>query len=761
MQDLQKELAYRQKLASITNSIHAAPDQDSMLALAQDELVELLEAERVTIYASDLRRNQLTSVLKSGSDLKHITVPLSYHSVAGYSAMTNDVVNISNVYDDSVLTEAHPKLRFDRSWDEASGFRSKQMLCVPLAFEDRVLGVVQVVNTKDDEPFNEKDAEGAGEVARMLGIALFNKRRVERANKVNSPFAGLVDSGAITEDQLEKAVSLARTEEKSVASILMDRFHVSRQKIGSILSQFHGCTFFRYDGSQLIPDEVKSKLDYDLLHRQCMAPVGIRGNTATFVLPDPHDLVKVDRARALGLASGIDIWVGIPEDIRQYVDRSYGMDVDQEDKVATMVAELAAEPEPDEAPEKKPDFSALQGEDDNAIVRLANQIILKAWQLGASDIHVEPYGERRPTSIRMRVDGSCAKQLEVPSEARNAVVSRFKIMAGLDIAERRKPQDGKIRITSGASTLELRVAVIPTVGGQEDVVLRLLASSEPMPLADMGFSTRNLDAFNETLRSPYGIILCVGPTGSGKTTTLHSALAAINTEDRKIWTAEDPVEITQLGLRQVQVRPKIGFTFASAMRAFLRADPDVIMIGEMRDAETAQIGVEASLTGHLVFSTLHTNSAPETVVRLVDLGVDPFNFADAMLGILAQRLARTLCKSCKEPYSADAEEFAELARLYGTQDFAKLGLDIEGPRTLHGAKGCSDCGGKGYRGRTGLHEYMIGTDEVQALIQRKAPADDIEEAAKKDGMTTLFQDGIAKILSGVTDLHQVRSVCMR
>jgi type II secretory ATPase GspE/PulE/Tfp pilus assembly ATPase PilB-like protein len=309
--------------------------------------------------------------------------------------------------------------------------------------------------------------------------------------------------------------------------------------------------------------------------------------------------------------------------------------------------------------------------------------------------------------------------------------------------------------------IELRVATIPTTGGNEDVVMRILAASKPLPLDKMGFLERNLAEFKAILRKPYGICLVVGPTGSGKTTTLHSALGFINTEDMKIWTAEDPVEITQPGLRQVQVHPKIDFTFAAAMRSFLRADPDVIMVGEMRDHETAAIGVEASLTGHLVFSTLHTNSAPETITRLLDMDIDPFNFADALLGIMAQRLVRTLCAACKDKYAPSPDEFAELVQDYGAEHWDKVGVSYSPLLRLFRPKGCPKCGGTGYKGRMGIHELLVATDEVKRMIQKRKPVEELRQQAIREGMTTLLQDGIQKVLQGHTDFKQVRAVCIK
>ena len=402
-----------------------------------------------------------------------------------------------------------------------------------------------------------------------------------------------------------------------------------------------------------------------------------------------------------------------------------------------------------------------QVESDSAIMRLANRIIMDAYTRGASDIHIEPYGKTRPTRIRLRVDGICGVYKEIPASHRKALVSRYKIMSNLDISERRKPQDGKIKIKTAKGLIELRVATLPSAGGEEDVVMRILAASKPMKLEDMGFSERNLSVFKELVAKPYGVVLCVGPTGSGKTTTLHSALGHINTPERKIWTAEDPVEITQFGLRQVPVKAKIGVTFSTLLRAFLRADPDVIMIGEMRDEETAQIGIEASLTGHLVFSTLHTNSAPETVTRLIDLGVDPYSFADALLCVLAQRLARRLCKHCKKAYHPVEDEFRGIAAEYGEEHFDRLGFSYTKDLELFEAVGCKECNGAGYKGRLGIHELLAGTDEVKRVIQRKAPIEEIRDRAIEDGMTTLMQDGIRKVFLGITDMKQIRGVCIR
>jgi type II secretory ATPase GspE/PulE/Tfp pilus assembly ATPase PilB-like protein len=399
-------------------------------------------------------------------------------------------------------------------------------------------------------------------------------------------------------------------------------------------------------------------------------------------------------------------------------------------------------------------------EKDSQIVNLVNKLLISGYISGASDIHFEPGLREQPSQIRYRIDGICHVMHQIPKLYKRAIISRLKIMSDLDITERRKPQSGKILLRSQKGRVEYRVEITPTTGGNEDAVLRILASSKPLPLDQMGFSDANLKAFTATLAQPYGIILCVGPTGSGKTTTLHSALAHLNTPERKIWTAEDPVEITQPGLRQVQIQNKIGLTFAEVLRSFLRSDPDVIMIGEMRDTETAKTAIEASLTGHLVLSTLHTNSAPETIVRLIEMGMDPFNFADSLLSIIAQRLTRKLCDQCKKPYLPSEEEFSELVHLYGTQWFNEhkmkpYSLDVR----LMKKEGCEKCSGTGYRGRIALHELTVGTENLKKAIKNEMRVGELRTLAMQEGMRTILMDGIQKIFQGFTDLSQVLKVC--
>ncbi len=402
------------------------------------------------------------------------------------------------------------------------------------------------------------------------------------------------------------------------------------------------------------------------------------------------------------------------------------------------------------------------------MVKLVNRMISEAQRTQASDIHIESNPGEALTAIRFRRDGDMEPYLWLPAKLRAPLVSRIKIMAKLDIAERRRPQDGKIDFAEfGGQSLELRVAVMPTHDGLEDVVLRLLTSAKPLPLGQLGLQPRDLATIAGFSQRSFGMVLAAGPTGSGKTTTLHSMLAEVNTAERKIWTAEDPIEITQPGLRQVQMNPKIGLTFANAMRGFLRADPDIIMIGEVRDAETAKIAIEASLTGHLVLSTLHTNNACESVVRLLDLGMDPMNFADSLLGIVAQRLVRSLCPACAEELPMDTQAWDELVQEYvdgGGIDTATArqrlleaaGVAEPGQIRVRHAVGCEHCGGKGYKGRMGVYEILQNSRLVRQLIQDRARPSELFEAAVREGMRSLRHDALEKVVQGRLDLRQAR-----
>jgi len=574
----------------------------------------------------------------------------------------------------------------------------------------------------------------------------------------------LIQDNLITDTQLGKALE-EQKKNRSVplGEILINMGAVTKEEMKKTLASKLGIPFVNLkqfavdlDTIKLVPEKICS--------RHNVMPLCIYDSKLIVAVENPLYRLPLEDLR-FHTKIFVEPVMAAAEDIEWAIGQYYGTQID----------ELAGTDEEDDD-----DVIDTVAESDNTLVKIVNKMIADAHKQGASDIHIEPYPGKRKTIVRFRKDGELMPYVEMPASYRNALISRIKIMCDLDISERRKPQDGKIDFKKyGPLKIELRVATIPTAGGMEDVVLRVLANGEPIPLNQMGIRTSALEKIKAQVAKPYGLFLVCGPTGSGKTTTLHSILGHINTPDKKIWTAEDPVEITQKGLRQVQVSAKIGLTFAGAMRAFLRADPDVIMVGEMRDEETASTGVEASLTGHLVLSTLHTNSAPESIVRLLDMGMDPFNFADALLGILAQRLAKRLCPVCKKAHDANDDEVLELLNEYHadifrtcteeektsiakrTFKFWKENFYSGGTIQLYEAVGCVECQDTGYDGRIALHELLTNSSEIRKSIHNHGTVEEMTKIAFMQGMITLKQDGIEKILQGMTDIHQVRAVCTK
>ena len=592
-----------------------------------------------------------------------------------------------------------------------------------------------------------------------------------------SKYDPLVLNHLLTANALDMCWQESRAQERPVEQIIMSRHRVSPEQMGQSLASFYDLPYEPFKPGRTPSPVLHANMARDFVKGQgwvalsenqgdllvmCIDPVTVRGSR---VVPQVYSHMSTFQYR-----------VTTELEFEQTLDQFFGAEVvgGSVDQLLADLDVLNTDDDTDDTPEPE---SAVS---DNELVKFVNKVITDAYYQKASDIHIEPMPGKRKIGIRLRIDGSLQPYIEVPAHFRQAMVTRLKIMCDLDISERRKPQDGKIQFKKyGPLDIELRVATLPTAGGLEDVVMRILAGGEPIAMDDLGLSPHNKQWLIKAIEKPYGLFYVCGPTGSGKTTTLHSILKHLNTPDTKIWTVEDPVEITQAGLRQVQINRKAGIDFAMIMRSFLRADPDIIMVGESRDRETVAMGVEASLTGHLVFSTLHTNSAPESITRLLDMGMDPFNFSDALLGILAQRLTKKLCH-CKETYEPDAAELRRFALEYtqeclhneATQadpegEMQKLLAHWQhtygqnGRLSFYRPVGCERCKNTGYKGRVGLHELLIASDEIKKLVQERARVAHIFAAAVAGGMRTLKMDGMEKTLLGLTDLKMVRAVCIK
>jgi type II secretory ATPase GspE/PulE/Tfp pilus assembly ATPase PilB-like protein len=778
MSDVSSRLAFFKNLQGVTTKIHATTNIDEIMLELSQEISALFNADRLTIYVMGDDKSTIVSKVKTGlNSFKDLRLPLTEQSIAGFVGMSRRLLNLRDVYDEEELRSHSSSLRFLDGVDKKTGYRTKQMLVAPILDPEKkdLLGVVQLINNKSGLPFSALAEEGLLSMAHTLAVAFQQRSRSQHV--VKSKYDYLVVDGVMSAQEFDLASRAARRKGVDVEDVLARDFQVKQQAIGASLAKFFGVAYEAFRPERIKPFDLIKNLKREYLEEQQWVPVEEGQAGITIVALDPEKVKGSRVVNNIFPKSKLLFHVTTTKEFLQTLDQFYGSTMDQTN-VGDLLSDMLGEE--DEALDAGSDDVGAAA--DNELVRLVNKIIIDAYQQGASDIHIEPRPGKDKTHVRFRKDGTLHPYIEVPASYRSALVARLKIMCDLDISERRKPQDGKIKFRKfGPLDIELRVATIPSAGGVEDVVMRILAAGEPIPIDKLGVLPANLGKLKDAVTKPYGLFFVCGPTGSGKTTTLHSILGHINTPETKIWTAEDPVEITQKGLRQVQINKKAGLDFPSIMRAFLRADPDVIMVGEMRDKETVAIGIEASLTGHLVFSTLHTNSAPESIVRLLDMGMDPFNFADALLGVLAQRLAKRLCGVCKEAWHPSPEETRHFLEEYcdemrNTPDFAidaeaamdrifkdwlKAYADDKGRFTLYRAKGCAECGETGYRGRLGLHELMIGTDAIKKNIQERARVATMLATALEEGMRTLKMDGMEKVLAGMTDMKQVRAVCIK
>jgi type II secretory ATPase GspE/PulE/Tfp pilus assembly ATPase PilB-like protein/putative methionine-R-sulfoxide reductase with GAF domain len=719
------------------------------------------QVEMATIYFVDSTQKEIFSwAVLPGNSLSSIRIPIGSKSIAGYVAQNRKVVAVQNVYNNQELISIDPALSFDPTWDRKTGVTTRQVLAVPILCHKSLLGVVQLINKQTGEVFTVEDQKQLFDLTESLGNAFINLNEYTRNNP--SKYELLLNNKIISKQNLVNARAIANRQNRDVEFVLQRDFKVTRSDLGKSLAQFYKTPYENLATSSYNPISLLKGKNLEYFRQAHCIPLVKKGEKTILAIDDPNDQIKIQEIMQILRTDDVELRVALKEEIEEFIDVI---------KPKIKVSERFKTPERsfrdilDEMKGQDDYIGQFDEEvdgpaaDDHAIVLLVRKIIEEACEQNASDIHIEPYGAKQDAEVRYRIDGRCSKVLTIPKHHIRAIVSRFKILAQLDISERRQPQDGKIRFkTSSGKNVEIRVSTIPTVEGNEDIVLRLLSNNFAIQL-DKLMPQRIFKSFSQLIQKPYGMVLVVGPTGSGKTTTLHSALNHINTPERKIWTAEDPVEITQFRLRQVQINPKIGFTFAAAMRAFLRADPDVIMVGEMRDQETVKIAIEASLTGHLVFSTLHTNSAPETITRLVDMGMDPFNFADALIGILSQRLVRTLCKKCKKPYHPSSLAYTHLKKMYGPAFDKEVRIPYSDGLKLYQAGGCEECGNSGYKGRMGLFEMLVGSKLIKRSIIGRAGVEKIRRLAISEGMTTLIQEGVQNIFSGHTDPKQVISVC--
>ncbi len=544
----------------------------------------------------------------------------------------------------------------------------------------------------------------------------------------------LLDSSLITQEQLELALSEQGKSGGSLGYNLVKTGAISEKAFSEFLSQEYQVPAVDLDdlhadedSVELIPSEVATKFQ--------VVPVRREGRLLTVAMANPDNIFAIDDIKFI---TGLEVKpvVATETSIKRAIDRFY----DSADSLAEVMRDMEEDFEIVEEMEEDLGLTEAQSED-APVVKLVNSLIADAVNKAASDIHIEPF--EKSLRVRFRIDGILHEMMAPPIKMKGAITSRLKIMAELDIAEKRVPQDGRIKIRIGSKKIDLRVSTLPTIFG-EKVVMRILDKSNlEIDLTKLGFHVDELSKFLKAIESPYGMVLVTGPTGSGKTTTLYSALSRINVPTHNIMTAEDPVEYNLEGINQVNVHEDIGLTFASSLKAFLRQDPNIVMVGEMRDLETASIAVKAALTGHLVLSTVHTNDAPSTVNRLIDMGIEPFLVSSSTNLILAQRLVRQLCPHCKEEVKIHPEAMRELS------------IGNEDPFNIFEARGCQKCSNTGYKGRIGLYEVMPISEEIREMILNRCSSNEIKIQAINEGMLTLRADGVLKLKNGSTSLEEV------
>jgi len=767
-------------LDTVIARIQAADDVEAVLRDLCQDICVIFEAERFTVYLINEDRSLIVSMVKTGMEsFEDLKLPMSAaFSIAGYVALNRRLVNIRDVYSAEELNTFEPPVYFYRAIDRSTEYRTRQVLAAPILDSrdsGEAIGVVELLNTLSGNPFPKHTEKRVEALCKALATGYGRRERPKQAG-AKTKYDHLVIDGVITAMELELVIRLARVKGVNIEQMLRDELKVTDPALGLALSKHFALPYEPFRPDRARPTALLRRLKRAFVISQGWMPIDEDDQGMVVVTPDPERIVGSRFINQVFPNKKVSYRVCTIRDFAATVEQFFGSE-STSDSVDTIIRRMEVE-----ISDARSGVVDDRVELDSATVQLVNRIVLEAHKLRASDIHVEPRPGNRKTKVRFRIDGSLSDYIEVPANSHAKIVARLKIMADLDISNKREPQDGKITFRQFVPSLdiELRIATIPTAGGKEDVVMRILTAGRPVPIDQLGLSPRNLEVLKTMVNKPYGLFLVCGPTGSGKTTTLHSVLGDINTPETKIWTAEDPVEITHESLRQVQINPRTNLTFARAMRAFLRADPDVIMVGEMRDKETTAIGIEASLTGHRVLATIHTNSAPESIVRLLDMGMDPFNFADALLGIMAQRLAKRLCPKCKKPHVAGQDEIRLMLTEY-SQDLkdtdrfkadAKEALEAiyvewtksyaydKGRFILYDAVGCAVCRGTGYSGRVALHELLVATDTIKRAIQEHARVAVILRAALNDGMRTLKQDGIEKVLQGTMNMHSVRAVCI-
>ncbi len=774
-QMMKQTLDREDKLRHLSHAIHSAQSLDEVLFDLQGPLMEVFDSRAVTIYVADSKGLEISSKIPSKGQAVPIRLPVDPTSIAGFSAAEQRLVNIRNVHDAGELQKFHPDLEFDSSWDDHTGLKTRSLLAISLTHKNKLMGVLQLVNKADEDGFTAADENNAFLIAETLALAIHNLRKFTQAQPTKFDF--LIENGFLTEEELTLTMAKSRKTGKEVEDLLVKDLYLRSLDIGKSLEKFYKVPYTGYDESISLPDPESLGLNIETLLSQNWVPLKYDDSGMVVLIHDPSDDKRVHDIQSMFPRQHIEFRVGLKADIHRYIHSFFGVQenedsVEEENATSNREEELVneeydlvvdleekeieAEPEPEQDQDATPPRETSIAK---ATIKLFNDMIGISAKQEVTDIHIEPGMEGKDTIVRLRKDGACRVFDEIPSAFQRSLISHIKKLANLDLSVTKLPQNGKFEWTDKNCKFLCEAVIFPTIGDLEDAMLKITPLGKPlptyMPLSQLNFSDPNLDKILSRIASPKGLVLVSGPAGKGKTTTLHSLLGQINSDEKKIVTAEDPVEIVQSGLRQIQVNNEVGLNYACALDTFLMGNPDVIAIGQIDSEETLGECLRAG-KDHLVATTLNANSCIDALRTLREMKVDQNQLADSLLLIVSQKLVPSLCEHCKEDYHPTQEEFDTLKKFYGELYFPELGIQYNEDLRLKKAVGCKKCIFTGYSDQIALQEVLERTPELNRMIAGKASIEEIRNQAIKDGMVTLNQDGIYKIFNGICDFKKIQ-----
>ncbi len=777
-------------LGSFVSQIKNIDLKNASLDSLTDSLKSIFGCESATLFSYDSSKKELYSQSFRSQSSEEIRLKISMDNLAGYVAATGKPLNISDVHSSEELKSHHKNLEYDATWEDKLGFKTRSAMLIPLPHKNKLVGVMEVVNKNDGSPFLESDFIRAKAIALVMGLALYKLEERNRSKNNTAPqngsqeeapekvpeeissadcleepadskptkFSYLIEKGFLTNDELVQMTQKSQETGSEIENLLVKELYLRPLDIGKSLESFYYIPYTGYEKSAAKPDLAGVEIDVDTLRKQNWVPLKNEDDGMMVLINDPTDKNSVETIKQTFANKNIEFRVGLKMEIQEYIDGFYQIEEPQnnpetqnlpEDKTLELVIE-------EEIKTKAPEDQVIMPDSRN---KFFDEMLSIAIRQDVTDIHIEPGMEGKNLLIRLRKDNACRVFEEVPSSAQKEIIDHLKKLAKLDATVNQLPQNGKFIWSLGSNKYELSVVVFPTIGNLEDAMIRISQIGKPvpsfMPMTQMEFSDPNLDKIMSRIHAGKGMILVTGPEGTGKTTSLHAFLGQLNTPEKKIVTAESPVDIVQNGLRQIQINDEIGLNFSFAVETFLLGNPDIIMIGEIKDSETLKLGIEAA-QDRLIFSSLDAKSTMDAIRKMRDMNFEPTQFADAFLLIMAQKLVPSLCDYCKEDYHPTQEEFEMLEKFYGDSNFADLGFQYNDNLTLKKAVGCKQCIFTGYSGKIALQEVLERTPELNRLIAEKASMEEIHNQALKDGMITLNQDGIYKIMNGDCDFKKIQ-----